>query len=118
MNWARTHKGGPGSRPLKADNIAGVADCWKVKVRDRWNQREEGYRYAKWYFLQKLWVLLQSASSQVKIEVIGKDGIGFVITDENHQNALDEVQKAHYPVKPPQAGKFLFVWDGWGPYCL
>jgi hypothetical protein len=53
--------------------------------------------------------LLQSASSQVKIEVIGKDGIGFVITDENHQNALDEKQKAHYPVKPPQAGKFLFV---------
>jgi hypothetical protein len=66
------------------------------KARNRWTQRK---------FIEKLGARFQRAGGKVKIQVIGEDGKGGVFADQDHEDALDQVQESHDQVEALQSGK-------------
>jgi hypothetical protein len=69
------------------------------------DEQEESYGYSKRELIEKLRVGLERAGGNIKIQVIGKDRVSGVIADQDHEDALDQVQESHNQVEAPQSGK-------------
>jgi hypothetical protein len=65
------------------------------------DEQEEGNGYSKRELIEKLHIGLERAGGNIKIQVIGEDRVSFVIADQDHEDALDQVQESHDQVEAP-----------------